>query len=85
MHAIGNTLDDCQVQMSESTKILGSLILKRYASSTEANDQTSLKGELTFNDHLNGLGTAFDNHVNPNHLFVSISPYTMSREMETQP
>lgn len=84
VHCIGNSNEDCQLRLSDSTKILGSVVLKRYSSQNEDNDQVSLKGDLTYNERLNGMGADFGD-VAANHLFVSVSPYVMSREMETQP
>lgn len=84
VHCIGNANEDCQLRLSDSTKILGSVVLKRYSSQNEDNDQTSLKGDLTYNERLNGMGADFGD-VAANHLFVTVSPYIMSREMETQP
>lgn len=84
VHAIGSG-DDCQVEMSSGTNITGSLILKRYTVRDQDNPKASLNGQLSYNENLNGLGNDTDWGIKASHLFVSISPYVTSRDMETQP
>ena len=82
--AIGNG-DDCKVEFADSTKILGSLTLKRYRDQDQNDGHATLNGELTYHDRLNASGGDAFGSIKSSHLFVSVSPFVISKDLETQP
>ena len=82
VHAIG---DDSHVQMSESTVLTGSVVLKRYRYDDQTNPNAAFKGELRYNPKLEGTAPGERLGVKPSHLFVSISPFALSRDVELAP
>jgi hypothetical protein len=82
-HAIGNN-EDCAVRMKGSN-ITGNLVLKTYRFKDQKDPKAQLEGKLTFKESINGTGGPAVGGMKESHLFVTISPYVLSREMETTP
>lgn len=83
IHAVGN---DSRVHLSGDTKLFGSIVLKRYRTSdqTDNGGKNALCGDLTYNERLNGAGSG-PTGVKTSHLFVTLSPYVLSKEVRLTP
>jgi hypothetical protein len=81
-HAVGN---DSKIEMETSTKVFGSLVFKRYTVTDQSQPKASLKGELTYNEALDGKGGSAVDGTEETHLFVTISPYIIEKEVSLVP
>jgi hypothetical protein len=82
VHAIG---DQSKVDMEAAPNIFGMLLIKRYTVPDQTNPRASLKGQLEYNANLNAEAAGGGADIKPSHLFVTISPYILSKEIQLKP